>query len=58
MQQCSRVDGEGAEHVGRDLDQHGEDEVDIDVPTELRRYHADAVVDQRDNKPERGSYRG
>ena len=48
----SRVDGEGAEEVGWDLDQHRQDKVDVDVAAELGRHHADAVVDQGDHKPD------
>ena len=48
----SRVDGEGAEEVGWDLDQHRQDKVDVDVAAELGRHHADAVVDQGDYEPD------
>ena len=50
--ELSRIDGVSAEHVGRDLDEHGEDEVEVDVAGELRRHHADAVVDHGHDEPD------
>ena len=47
----SRVDGEGAEDVGGDFDEHREDEVEVDVAGKVSGDQADSVVHQRHHSP-------